>query len=191
MVYTVLVAIRYAAFAAFALAVLAAVGSWLVRSRRVSPFGPFGRTLRRTTDPVIRPVETRILRYGGNPVNAGWWLIIGVALIGVIVVSLAGWLVGAWLSLDTALVLGPRAMIRLVVRVVYDVLIIALFARVISSWFGVFRYSRWIRPAYVLTDWIVLPIRRMLPSTGMFDLSPLVAWLALYLLKLFVMRILI
>jgi len=61
---------------------------------------------------------------------------------------------------------------------------------VISSWFGIFRYSRWIRPAYLLTDWIVVPIRRLLPPTGMFDFSPLVAWLVLYLLRLFVFRVL-
>lgn len=191
MVYTLLVIIRYAAFAAFALAVFVALGSWLVRTRRVSPFRPFGRTLRQTTDPVLRPVEARVLRAGGNPVNAGWWLVIGVALIGVVVVSLASWLVGVWLSLSAALYGGPRAMIRFLVGIAYYVLIIALFARVISSWFGVFRYTRWIRPAYVLTDWIVVPIRRMLPPTGMLDFSPLVAWLVLYLLYLFVIRVLI
>lgn len=191
MVYTLLVVIRYAAFAAFALAVFVALGSWLVRTRRISPFRPLGRALRQTTDPVLHPVEARVLRAGGNPVNAGWWLVIGVALIGVVAVSLAGWLVGVWLSLSAALSGGPRAMIRFLVGIAYYVLIIALFARVISSWFGVFRYTRWIRPAYVLTDWIVVPIRRLLPPTGMLDFSPLVAWLVLYLLYLFVIRVLL
>jgi YggT family protein len=182
--------IKYAALGVFALAVLAAIGSWLVRTRRISPFRPLGRALRQSTDPILRPVESRVLRAGGNPVNAGWWLVIGVALVGVVVVSLAQWLVGAWLSLDYALSRGPRATLALAVGLVYYVLIIALFARVISSWFGVFRYSRWIRPAYLLTDWIVVPIQRLLPPTGMFDFSPLVAWLVLYLLRLFVFRVL-
>jgi uncharacterized protein YggT (Ycf19 family) len=31
------------------------------------------------------------------------------------------------------------------------------------------------RPAYVLTDWIVEPLRRALPPLGVFDLSPLAA----------------
>jgi YggT family protein len=191
MVYPLLLFIRYAAIGVFALAVLAAVGSWLVRTRRVSPFRPLGRALRETTDPLLKPVEARVLRAGGNPVNAGWWLVIGVALIGVIVVSLSQWLVGGWLSLSRALYRGPRATLIFAIGVMYYVLILALFARVISSWFGVFRYSRWIRPAYVLTDWIVVPIRRLLPSTGMFDFSPLVAWFVLYLLQLFVIRVLL
>jgi len=191
MVHTLLLFIRYAAIGTFALAVLTAVGSWLVRTRRVSPFRPLGRALRETTDPLLKPVEARVLRAGGNPVNAGWWLVIGVALIGVIVVSLSQWLVGGWLSLSRALYRGPRATLIFVIGVVYYILIVALFARVISSWFGVFRYSRWIRPAYVLTDWIVVPIRRLLPPTGMFDFSPLVAWFVLYLLQLFVIRVLL
>jgi YggT family protein len=190
MVDTALLLIRYAAIGAFALAVLAALGSWLVRTRRVSPFRPLGRALRQTTDPLLRPVEARVLRAGGNPVNAGWWLVVGVAIIAVVVVSLAQWLVGAWLSFSHAVYLGPRATLAFVIELVYYVLVIALFARVISSWFGMFRYSRWIRPAYLLTDWIVLPIRRMLPPSGMFDFSPLVAWLVLYLLRLFVFRVL-
>jgi len=55
--------------------------------------------------------------------------------------------------------------------------------RVLASWFGYFRYSRWLRPAYALTDWLVEPIRRVLPPAAGFDWSPLAAWLALWLLK--------
>jgi YggT family protein len=34
-----------------------------------------------------------------------------------------------------------------------------------------------------MTEWLVAPIRRVLPPVGMFDLSPLVAWLALTVLR--------
>ena len=190
MAYAVLVLIRYAVFAAFVLAVLFAVAAWLVRTRRVSPFGPTGRTLRQVTDPVLRPVEARVTRSGGNPAQAGWWLVIGVAIVGVIVVSLAQWLVGAWYSLTGAARGGSRALLSLAVQIVYDVLFLAIFVRVIASWFGLFRYSRWMRPVYWLTDWLVEPIRRLLPRTGGLDLSPLVALLVLYLLKMFVLRVL-
>src|SRR2546425_8301533 len=60
------VAIRYLVFAAFAASVLVALASWLVRTRRVSPFGALGRTLRTTSEPLIRPIETRLVRAGGN-----------------------------------------------------------------------------------------------------------------------------
>src|SRR5881397_1987965 len=60
------VAFRYLVFAAFAASVLTALASWLVRTRRISPFGALGRTLRAASDPLIRPIEARLVRAGGN-----------------------------------------------------------------------------------------------------------------------------
>src|SRR5205823_10072454 len=74
-------ALRYVVFATFAASVLVALASWLVRTRRISPFGALGRTLRAASDPLIRPIEARLVRAGGNPVHAGWWLAVGVAVI--------------------------------------------------------------------------------------------------------------
>lgn len=188
---TLLAVIRYTVFAVFVLAVLVATGSWLVRTRRVSPFGPVGRGLRKATDPVLRPVEGRVVRAGGSPAHAGWWLVIGVAIVGVLLVSLAQWLVTAWFSITGAAHGGPRVVIALVVEIAFDLLFLAVFVRAIASWLGAFRYSRWMRPIYWLTDWIVEPIRRMLPPTGAFDFSPVVALVVLYVLKLFVLRVLL
>src|SRR3989442_8733435 len=80
--------LRVLVFAAFCLAALVALAGWLVRTRRVSPFGGVGRTLRSVTDSVLRPVETRLVRLGGNPVHAGWWLVVLVAVAGVLLLSL-------------------------------------------------------------------------------------------------------
>src|SRR2546427_10069254 len=82
------VALRYLVFAAFAASVLAALASWLVRTRRISPFGALGRTLRAASDPLIRPIEARLVRAGGNPVHAGWWLAVGVAVAGGVFIRL-------------------------------------------------------------------------------------------------------
>ncbi|HYU30240.1 MAG TPA: hypothetical protein VEK83_14505, partial [Gemmatimonadales bacterium] len=67
-----------------AIAALAALGSWLVRTRRVSPFGVLGRTLRSITDPIMKPVERRLVRMGGNPVHAGGWLVVLTAIGGIV-----------------------------------------------------------------------------------------------------------
>src|SRR2546421_8458997 len=88
------VALRYLVFAAFAASVLVALASWLVRTRRISPFGALGRTLRTASDPLIRPIETRLVRAGGNPVHAGWWLVVAVAGAGVLLITLWDWLGG-------------------------------------------------------------------------------------------------
>lgn len=189
--HEILAVLRYVVFGAFALALFAATGSWLVRTQRVSPFSALGRFLRRASEPFIAPVETKLLRTGGNPVHAGWWLVIAVALVGVVLLSLLEWLARTGRVFFGAIRGGPGAVAFFLVNLAYSVLVFALLARVIASWFGVFRYSRWIRPAYWLTDWLVNPIRRLLPPVGMFDLSPIVAWIALWVLRQFALRVLL
>jgi YggT family protein len=174
---------RYAVFAAFAVSALVALGSWFVRTRRVSPFSALGRTLRSASDPVLRPVEARLLRMGGNPVNAGWWLVVVVAVAGVVLLSLLDWAIRTFRWMQSAVAGGPRGLLVFVIVALYNVLLVALMLRVIAAWFGFFRYARWMRPAYALTDWLVEPIRRVMPPTGAVDWSPLAAWLVLWVLK--------
>src|SRR2546428_907924 len=168
--------VRVLVFAAFGLAALVALAGWLVRTRRVSPFGGVGRTLRSVTDPVLRPVETRLVRLGGNPVHAGWWLVVLVAVAGVLLLSLIDWLVRTARWFYAAATGGPGALFAFLIGAAYNLLIIALVVRVVASWLGWFRYSRWIRPAYALTDWLVEPIRRLLPPAGGSDLNPPLGW---------------
>jgi uncharacterized protein YggT (Ycf19 family) len=175
--------VRYAVFGVFALSVIVASASWLVRTRRVSPFGALGRALRGMSDPLIRPVEARLVRRGGNPVNAGWWLVVAVAVVGVVFLSLLDWAVGTFRGVSWTLASGPRATLAYAIVTIYNIVWVALMVRVIASWLGYFRYSRWLRPAYFLTDWIVEPIQRRLQPMGRVDWSPLVAWLALWVLK--------
>ena len=184
-------ALRYAVFAAFAASALVALASWLVRTRRISPFGALGRTLRSASDPLIRPVETRLVRAGGNPAHAGWWLVVAVAAAGVLLVTLGNWLVETAYGVAAAFSAGPRAAIALAVVVAYKIIVVALVVRVLASWLGYFRYSRWLRPAYALTDWVVEPIRRVLPPTGGLDWSPLAAWLALWVLERLLLTIVV
>jgi YggT family protein len=176
-------AARTAVFAAFAASVLVALAGWLVRTRRVSPFGPLGRALRRASDPVLRPVETRLVRLGGNPVHAGWWLVVGVAAAGVLLLAGLNWAMGVVRGFLWARAAGPRGSAAFLADLAYRVLVLALVVRVAASWFGYGRYTRWTRPTYVLTDWLVEPVRRLLPPMGRLDWSPLVAWLVLWLLR--------
>ena len=151
---------RYAVIGVFAVSLIAALASWLVRTQRVSPFGALGRTLRAASEPLIRPVERRLVRAGGNPVHAGWWLVVGVAAAGVVLLSLLNWLAGTLFGAGAAFASGPRVALAFLIVASYNVVFAALVVRVVASWFGRFRYTWWLRPAYVLTDWVVEPIRR-------------------------------
>ena len=176
-------AFRYTIFGLVALAALIALGSWLVRTRRISSFGAVGRALRALTDPVIRPVERRLVRMGGNPVHAGGWLVVITAVAGIVLLSLTGWLYSTFLIAHAAASAGPTQVFVLVIDLAYKILFAALIVRVIAAWFGMFRYSKWIQPAYILTDWIVEPVRRIVPPMGGLDVSPIVVMFLLSVLR--------
>jgi YggT family protein len=176
-------ALRYTVFGLVVVAALIALGSWLIRTRRVSPFGRLGRALRAVTDPVMKPVERRLVRMGGNPIHAGGWLVVLTAVAGILLLSLIGWFVSTLQVAQAAATSGPRGTIALIIGLAYRILFIAIVVRVIASWFGRFRYSRWIRPAYILTDWLVEPLRRIVPPLGGLDVTPLVALVLLSLAR--------
>ncbi len=168
-------------------AVTVAATHWAVRRKHLAPFGPLPRFVRRMSDPLIQPLERRIVRAGRNPQDAPMWLV-GIAVAGGLVfLSLMGWLAGAWFRYGGLIGAGPRGWAFLLVNGSYYVLITALTARIIGSWFGVGRYRPWMKPAYWLTDWFLNPIRRLLPTMGMIDFSPLVAWVLLMILRGFIL----
>jgi YggT family protein len=168
-----------------ALAYASTVGltHWAVRSRRLNPFGAWPRLVRRASDPILLPLERRVVRSGGSPQDAPLWLVGIVVLGGLLLLTLVHWLAGVVVSLKVVAYAGPRALARFLVDAVFSLLMGAIFVRVIASWLGVSPYNRWIRPVVAVTDWIIQPIRRVLPPLGMIDMSPMVAWLILYVVR--------
>ncbi len=149
------------------------------------------RLIRRISEPVILPLEQRVIRAGGNPKDAPFWLFGLVVVGGLVLLWLLSW-VGRPLARYARMIeAGPGGWILALVEIAYTVLTVAIFIRVIVSWFGVGRFNRWMRPVMVLTDWIVEPIRRVLPPFGRFDLSPLAAWLLVLLARTLMVAILV
>jgi YggT family protein len=177
--------------AGFAYASVVAVTHWLVRSKRLQPFGAWPRLVRRISDPVLHPIERRLLRAGGNPQDGPLWLIGGVIVGGLVLMALSRWVMRFALDLAYVAGAGPRALLYQLVNSAFGVLNIALLVRVFSSWFGVSEYAKWMRPFVWLTDWLLEPIRRRMPPMGAFDLSPIVAYLVLMVLRWAVLRILL
>ena len=62
------------------------------------------------------------------------------------------------------------------------VLIVAIFARTILSWFPTAnRFNPVVAVIYQLTEPILLPLRKIIPRMGMFDFTPTIALLILFL----------
>lgn len=178
----VIAVLRPAVFAAGALTALAALGSWAVRTRKVAPFSPLARFIRDRIDPwLVAPMERRLLRAGGTPYAAPWWALAAVVVGGLLLISALGFLRNQIAMFAYAAQSG--AFLFVLVKWTFGILQIALFARVISSWVGGSPYSKWWRWSYVITEPILAPLRRVIPTIGMFDITILVAYFGLQLLE--------
>ncbi len=174
--------VRYALFWLAVVAAVIALLDWLVRTRRINPFGPVARFCRRFVDPLMVPVERRVVRSGGQPSSAPWWTLVAVVVGGLLLVTLLNFMAGLILRIVWGLS-SPGRFGALLVSLTFSLLRIALIVRVVASWFGMGEFSRWIRWAWVLTEWMLRPLRRIIPTIGPLDITPLVAFLLLSLLQ--------
>ena len=184
------IAVRSIVLLALAFAATIALTHWAVRSRRINPFGALPRLVRRASDPILLPLERRVINAGGNPQNAPLWLLGLVIGGGLLLLSLAQWLINTASGLVLLAQGGVRVWIQVLLSAVFTILMAAILIRVIASWLGIGQYRKWMRPVYALTNWLIDPIRRILPPVGIFDFSPMVAWLVLYVVRGFVLGLL-
>src|SRR5437867_6726244 len=174
--------LRVALFWIAVVVAVIALMDWAVRTRRINPFGPIGRFSRRFVDPLMGPVERRIVRAGGQPSSAPWWTLVLVVVGGLLLITVLNFLTGVLTSVMWGLG-SPARLALLLLSWTFAVLRIALIVRVISSWFQISPWSNWVRWSFVLTEWMIAPLRRVLPTLGAIDITPLVAWLLLSLLQ--------
>ncbi len=170
--------IRYLVFGLVAVSVVTGFAAMAVQQRTLNPFSRLGRLVRRLSDPVIKPIEGRVLRAGGNPQQAPWWLV-GISIfVGIALLSAADW------AFSYAAVLAnagstPGGLVHVILGMLVGLLKLALIVRVIGSWLGIGGYVAWMRPFYWLTEWFLAPLRRVIPNLGPIDVTPIVAWIAL------------
>lgn len=164
---------------------------WLVRTRRLNPFGAVARFFRRVVDPLIVPVEQRVVRAGGLPSSAPWWALVVVVLGGLVLLALLEFVRGQLAFAAAAGGAGTRGVLAVLITWTFGILQLALIVRVISSWVRVSQYSRWVRWTIPLTEWMLRPLRNLIPPlAGTIDLSPLVAWLLLAVVERLLLGIL-
>jgi len=80
------------------------------------------------------------------------------------------------------------------VNAVFTVFLVVMIIRILLSWVpstptGRVTSALW-RFFHESTDWYLAPFRRVIPPVGMFDLSPIVALIVLYVINAVVVRVL-
>lgn len=184
---SIIVAIREALRTGLLLAALAmtaiAVVDWMVRTRRINAFSPIARFFRQRIDPLLEPIERRVIRAGGIPSNAPWWALAAIVVGGIVLLAILDFAAGLIADLMVGVSGGAGGIVRLLVFWTFTLLRIAILVRVIASWLPISPYSPWIRWSFTLSEPILRPMRRFIPPFRSIDITPIIAFFALGLLE--------
>ena len=182
-------------------AVFAVVVLMLVRlALNYADLNPFNRSVlfvRGLSDPFINPVRRALLQFGFGPNLAPLVTILLAILLGYFVILLTGSILNTAAGVlinSQAIPQRQSAIIAIVGYLLYgllDIYVLLIFIRIIFSWGQVSYSNRVMRFLVNATDPLLVPLRRMIPPLGMFDLSPIVAFILLWLLKAAVFAVLI
>lgn len=176
-------AVRSVVAVAVVILAIAFLLDWLVRTRRVNPFHPAARVIRRFVDPIVTPIERRIVRAGGSPTSAPIWALVGAVFLGIVIISGLDFVLEGLASMIFAASAGPTGIFVMLVRLTFDVLRLAIIVVVLVSWLPISPFSGWVRWAFALTEPLLAPLRQIVPRLGMFDITPFVAYFALGILE--------
>jgi YggT family protein len=181
---TVVAVARIALFyAGIAVAVICAF-DWAVRTRRINPFNRVARFFRGSVEPLMAPVERMVIKAGGVPSSAALWAFVAFAVFGIALIQLLEFLGDIFYQI-VVVSQRPSQIWLLAGSWAFGIVKIALIVRVLSTWFPISPYSKWIRWSYILTDWFIIPLRRVIPTVGMIDITPIIAWFAITLIQKF------
>jgi len=160
------------------LAVAAAL-DWAARTRRLNPFGGVARFMRTRVDPRLGGIERQVVRAGAPLSSTPWWALLGYVIVAALLIAALDAAIGLVLEVQGAAGRGTVGVLFLLVHWTFAFLRVALLIRVLASWLPRLAHSRWLSWSFGATDWMLRPLRRVVPSLGVIDITPIVAYFAL------------
>ena len=158
----------------------------------LNPFTWSARTIRRLTDPIIGPVRRAITPAGVDQKFAPLITILLLLLLGLValqvVAGIVDTLAGVVMGI-AAQALGPA--IGYLLHGLLSFYSLLIFIRIILSWGRVSYSNRLVRLLTNVTEPLLGPLRRVVPRVGMFDISPIVAFIIVWLCQAVVARTLL
>lgn len=148
----------------------------------LNPFSWSAITIRRLTDPLTVPVRWAMVSLGIDPKYAPLVVILIALLLGFGLLEFLGAL--GWTLQGIAESVMRGALIATVGFVLYGLIavyILMIFVRIVLAYAVSGYSSRMMRFLFRTTEPLLAPLRRMIPPLGRFDVSPIVAFLILWI----------
>ncbi|HQX55889.1 MAG TPA: YggT family protein [Pyrinomonadaceae bacterium] len=157
-----------------------------------NPFGKIGRfgfKVRRATEKWVYPMARFLAMYRIDTRLAPLLSI----FIGLIFTYFAMQIIGNTFYVIDGLTAGvangnPKVFIGFVLYGLLSILVLFIFIRFISSWF-VFNSKTFFGFVKRVTDPIMIPVQRLIPPIGMFDISAMIVLLVIGFLQSIVLRV--
>ena len=152
---------------------------FMLQQVRADFYNPISQAIVKLTNPPLKVLRRVIPGYAG----IDWPSIILILALQALEICLVALLVMGTLP-------GPAGLLVLsvasIIRLVLFLYIALIFVGVVISWINPGAYNAVTILIYQLTEPVLYPVRRRLPSTGGLDWSPMVVLLALYLAMILV-----
>ena len=150
----------------------------------LNPFGWMSRTIRRLTDGLVVPVRGGLRNFGIDPKFAPLVAILLVILLGFFVLQLVGTIFTTIAGvLDSAQRGAIVAVLGFILYGLISIYILLIIIRIVFSWGMVSYTNRVMRLLVDATEPLLGPLRRIIPPLGWMDISPIVAFLILWLFQ--------
>jgi YggT family protein len=188
---TVLRQIDFFVYAGVVAVIVAAILLILLRSllkyMDINPFTWSAITVKRLTDPIVLPVRRILVAMRVDPIAAPVIVIVVFILIGFFVIQVSNGFLntlgGIFLAATSGGAKAPVAILGYVLYALVGLYELIIFARIVGTWFIVSYADRRMRFLIRTTEPLLAPLRRSLPTVGMFDISPIIAFIILWLVQ--------
>jgi YggT family protein len=186
---TVLTLIYFFIRTAAILLVVAGVSLVVLRAifdyANVNPFTWHFRNVRRATEPVLLPARAILRGFRLDPRVAPFMVVILMMVAGYLAVQIAGTILNtiAGILYATTGHHGniPAGILGYLLFGFLGLYTLVIFVRIIFSWGGASYGSRLMRFLVRSTEPLLGPLRRLIPTVGMFDISPLIAFFIVWI----------
>ncbi len=149
---------------------------FLLQAVRADFYNPMSQFVVRLTTPALRPLRRIVPGIGGVDV-AALVLLLALQLLELVLIHS---IVGETLNPAILLVLALGELVSTALMI----FIVAIIIQAVLSWVQPAAYNPFTVVLYQLTTPILRPFRRLLPPVSGIDLSPMIALLVLYLLRM-------
>lgn len=161
----------------FSLYLLAMLLRFLLQLVRADFYNPISQALVKITNPLVVPLRRIIPGYGGIDISS---LLLAVVLQMLMITLLVLLKSGALLTPLPLLLISLLGVAGYLVNIYF----FAILAMIILSWVAPGGNSPVIYLLYQLTEPVMAPFRKILPPMGGLDLSPLLVFVAIYIVQI-------